>query len=130
MTTEVDLPREAKLLIVDDDPMTCRLIKIQLELDGYICATLSDPELILPTLATESPDLALIDFHLGSLGGLDLLKTIRHSSEYANLPVILMSATDYRRESVDSGANDFVLKPFTLTELTQTIESALETQKE
>jgi two-component system phosphate regulon response regulator PhoB len=130
MTAEHDAGDNPKLLIVDDDPMTCRLIKIQLELESYVCATLSDPDCILQTLANESPDLVLVDFHLGSQGGLDLLQIVRNSEEYSHLPMILMSATDYRRECMAAGADGFVLKPFTLEQLTKSIEEVLEYQKE
>jgi two-component system phosphate regulon response regulator PhoB len=116
---------KAKLLIVDDDPMTCRLVKIQLEMEGYPCVTLSDPEGAMEVIATESPELILIDFHLGTRGGLDLLRTIRSHEEYQYLPVIVMSGMDYKRESELVGANGFVLKPFSWQDLLAAIHEVL-----
>ncbi len=116
---------KAKLLIVDDDPMTCRLVKIQLEMEGYTCVTLSDAERAMEVIATESPGLVLIDFHLGTHGGLDLLRTIRSHEEYQYLPVIVISGMDYKRESELVGANGFMLKPFSLQDLLATVQEVL-----
>jgi DNA-binding response OmpR family regulator len=116
---------KTKLLIVDDDPMTCQLVKIQLEMEGYTCVTLSDAERAMEVIATESPGLILIDFHLGTHGGLDLLRTIRSHEEYQYLPVIVMSGMDYKRESELVGANGFMLKPFSLQDLLATVQEVL-----
>lgn len=134
VTTEPDFTstqhsNKAKLLIVDDDPMTCQLLSMQLEMEGYPCATLSDPERILELVAAEPPALILVDFHLGTQGGLDLLHTVRSHKGYQGLPVVVMSGMDHRQESESAGANGFVLKPFNLQELVAIIEEVLE-QKE
>jgi two-component system alkaline phosphatase synthesis response regulator PhoP len=125
MSAEHDLPGKPKLLIVDDDPMTCRLIKLQLEMEGYPCETLSDPERILEVIDQAAPDLALVDFHLGIQGGLDLLQVIRDSEVHKHLPVILMSATDYERECRQAGADGFVLKPFNWQDIARAIDDIL-----
>ena len=67
-------PSRAKLLIVDDDPITCELLAFQLEMQDYSCTTLSDPDQVLDVIAEESPMLILADYHLGSRDGLDLSK--------------------------------------------------------
>ena len=125
MSVEPDLPDKPKLLIVDDDPMTCRLIRLQLEMEGYPCETLSDPERILEVIDQAAPDLALVDFHLGTQGGLDLLQVIRNSEAYKHLPVILMSATDYERECRQAGADGFILKPFNWQDIARAINDIL-----
>ncbi len=130
MSTEHNSPDKPRLLIVDDDPMTCRLVKIQLEMEGFVCQTLSDPERALEVIAEESPALVLVDFHLGTQGGLDLLQTIRSRAEYSRLPVVVMSATDYQRESKLAGASGFVLKPFSWEDIATTIQKILDRQKE
>jgi two-component system OmpR family response regulator len=115
-----------KLLIVDDDPMTCQLLKIQLEMEGYACTTLSDPERILEAIRTEFPSLALLDFHLGACDGLDLLQAIRSREECQSLPVVIMSGLDHRQDSELAGANGFMLKPFNLEDLVALIQEVLE----
>ncbi len=129
MSAEPDLPAKPKLLVVDDDPMTCRLIKLQLEMEGYPCETLSDPERILEVIDQVAPDLALVDFHLGTQGGLDLLQVIRNSEVYKHLPVILMSATDYERECRQAGADGFILKPFNWQDIARAIGDVLARHK-
>ena len=129
MSAKPDLPGKPKLLIVDDDPMTCRLIKLQLEMEDYPCETLSDPERILEILDRTAPDLALVDFHLGIQGGLDLLQVIRNCEAHKHLPVILMSATDYERECRQAGADGFVLKPFRWQDIARAISDILARHK-
>ncbi|GAB4544080.1 MAG: hypothetical protein Kow0063_37710 [Anaerolineae bacterium] len=87
--------------------------------------TLSDAEHVLETVAEESPALILADFHMGAHGGLDLLHSIRNHQAYRDVPVVLMSALDHRRECEASGANGFVLKPFNLQDLVTTIRQVL-----
>ena len=129
MSARPDLPDKPKLLIVDDDPMTCRLIKLQLEMEGYPCETLSDPERILEVIDQSAPDLALVDFHLGIQGGLDLLQVIRTCEAHKHLPVILMSATDYERECRQAGADGFILKPFNWQDIARAIDDILARHK-
>ena len=130
MTPEPSALDNPRLLIVDDDPMTCRLIKIQLELEGYECVTLSDPEHILQTIAEESPALVLVDFHLGRQGGLDLVQTLRRHEAYKDLPVIVMSGMDYQRESEQAGVDGFVLKPFSPQDLLNVVQRVLRRHSE
>jgi putative two-component system response regulator len=117
-----------RLLIVDDDPTTCQLLALQLEMEGYSCATLSDPGQILEVIVEEAPALILVDYHLGTYNGIDMLRTIRNHGACRDLPVVIMSALNYERESEAAGANGFVLKPFSLQDLLKTIQEALKPQ--
>ncbi len=116
---------QTKILVIDDDPMTCQLLTLQLEMQGYTCAAASDAEQVLPVMAAVSPTLVLLDFHLGDQGGLDLLRTIRSQAEYHHLPVVVMSGLDYRQECELAGADGFILKPFSLQDLITTIEEVV-----
>jgi DNA-binding response OmpR family regulator len=119
-------PDRIKLLIVDDDPTTLQLLALQLEMEGYASTTLSEPGLVLDAITQESPTLILMDYHMGTHAGLDLLQTIRNQAETRYLPIVVMSALDHRRESESAGADGFVLKPFDLTDLVATIHRVLE----
>lgn len=118
-------PGQIKLLIVDDDPITLQLLALQLEMEGYASTTLSEPNLVLDAITQESPTLILMDYHLGTHDGLDLLQTIRNQEETRYLPIVVMSALDHQRESELAGADGFVLKPFSLQDLMATIQQAL-----
>jgi len=117
---------QAKLLIVDDDPVTCRLLALQLEMEGYSCKTLVDPDQVLGVIEEELPSLVLVDYHLGTQDGLDLLHSIRDQEACRDLPIVVMSALDHRRDSVSAGASGFVLKPFSVQDLMTTIREVLE----
>jgi two-component system phosphate regulon response regulator PhoB len=117
---------ETKLLIIDDDPTTCQLLALQLEMEGYASATLSDPEQVLDVIAEESPNLLLVDYHLGTHDGLDVLHIIRNHEAYRSLTIVVMSALDHQQECESAGADGFVLKPFSLQELVATIQKVLE----
>ncbi len=117
---------DIKILIIDDDPTTCQLLALQLEMEGYASTTLSEPEQVLDVITEESPTLILVDYHLGTHDGLDLLQSIREYDECRNLPVVIMSALDHQQESESAGANGFVLKPFSLQDLVTAIQKVLE----
>lgn len=120
-----DQSTKTKVLVVDDDPLTCQLLTVQLEMEGYVCKTLSDPGEALEAIGDEAPTVVLLDFHMGDHGGLDLVRTIRGHKEYQHLPIIVMSGLDHQRESKSAGADGFVLKPFSLEDLVATIEEVL-----
>jgi DNA-binding response OmpR family regulator len=117
---------QARLLIIDDDPVTCRLLGLQMEMEGYSCTTLVDPDQVLAVIEEESPSLVLVDYHLGTQDVLDLLHSIRDQEACRNLPIVVMSALDHRRESVSAGASGFVLEPFSVQDLMTTIREVLE----
>ena len=117
---------ETKLLIIDDDPITCQLLALQLEMEGYASTTLCDPEQVLDVIAEESPNLLLVDYHLGTHDGLYVVHTIRNHEEYRYLTVVVMSALDHQQECESAGADGFVLKPFSLQELVAIIQKVLE----
>ena len=128
ITPDVPLD-EVRLLIVDDDPMTCRLLALQLDMEGYRCTTISNPERVLEIITAVSPDLILVDYHLGRYAGLDVLRSVREHEAYECLPAIVMSGIDRRQESELAGASAFVLKPFKLQELVMIIQAVLDHQE-
>jgi CheY-like chemotaxis protein len=125
MTAESRSTEQIKILVVDDDPMTCQLLTLQLEMQGYACVAVSDAEEVLAAIAATSPMVILLDFHLGDQGGLELLRVMREHDEYRHLPVVVMSGLDYRQECELAGANGFVLKPFGLQDLLTTIQEVV-----
>ena len=116
-------------MVVDDDPMTCRLLAAQLEIEGYVCTALSDAREAWKAIPAESPALILLDFHLGNRAGLELLRSIRNHHAYRTVPVIVMSALDHHRESELAGADDFVLKPFSVDTLLTVVQEVLRRQE-
>ena len=111
--------------MVDDDPNTLRYIHDALSKAGYRPIVTSDPEEAISLMEKEAPRLVLIDLMLPGSNGIDLMEGML---AIADVPVIFISA--YREEQVvakalDMGAVDYVVKPFSATELTARIRSAL-----
>ena len=114
-----------RVLAVDDDPQALRYIRDTLVRAGYRPVVTGDPEEALRLTAEERPQLALLDLMLPDTDGIELMQAIL---EIANVPVIFLSA--YGREELiakafDMGAVDYVVKPFSPTELSARIRAVL-----
>lgn len=107
-----------RVLVIDDDPAMQRLISEHLNSHNMRAIVASDQRSMLNAMATRDPDLVILDLHLGTDDGLDLLRDLRGRSA---VPVILISG--HRREEVDRviglelGADDYLTKPFSPREL-------------
>ncbi len=117
--------KRVPVLVVDDDPQTLRYVRDTLAQAGYAPVVTSEPEEALRLMGEERPQLALLDLMLPGKDGIELMKDIR---ETANVPVIFLSF--YGREDLiarafETGADDYVVKPFSPTELTARIRAAL-----
>ena len=114
-----------RILAVDDDPHTLRYIHDALSKAGYTPLMTGTPEEAVGLLEKNRPDLVLLDMMLPGINGIELMERILAVSD---VPVIFISA--YRQEQVvaqalDMGAVDYVVKPFSPTELTARIRAAL-----
>ncbi len=118
-----------KVLIIEDDALTAELLRRILELDG-IESLVADPQAAISTIEAERPSLAIIDFHLMGVGGLELLEHIRAKPPIAATPVLMMSALDKYDQCLQAGANAFLLKPFNRDQLYQAMEEARQSARE
>jgi DNA-binding response OmpR family regulator len=113
------------VLVVDDEPMLRNLLSHLLRLDGYKVLEAEDGLTALDVVASEKPDLVLLDVTLPARSGLDVLGDLRRTSD---IPVILVSARaeeDDRVAGLRLGADDYVTKPFSAAELSARVESVL-----
>jgi CheY-like chemotaxis protein len=120
----------AKILVADDDAGVIGLLKTLLELEGYEVATTRNGRDVVALVQKEQPDLALIDFYLGQEKGLKVLEAIRGEPNVAAMPVLLTSALDHSHEAEKAGADGFIQKPFTASDLLAAIEQALARRSE
>lgn len=111
-----------KVLIVDDEILTCKLISTMLKLQGYDSVSLTDPALIWDTIASENPTLVIMDYHLGTTDGLDVLIDMKSRAAIQDIPVVITSGMDCHKEATDAGAAGFLIKPFNWQELTAVVE--------
>ena len=115
-------PERTRILCVDDDPQTLRYVRDALTRAGYAPVVTGDPEEVSRLMKEEAPRLVLLDLVLPGSDGIELMR------EIADVPVIFLSA--YGQDEVvarafDLGAADYVVKPFSLTELAARIRAAL-----
>ncbi len=116
---------QVRVLAVDDEPQTLRYVRDSLIQAGYLPIVTGEPEEALRLMKEEKPQLALLDFMLPGKDGIELMKEIR---ETADVPVIFLSAygrDDLIARAFDMGAVDYVVKPFSPTELAARIRAAL-----
>lgn len=117
---------QARILIVDDDEVSCRLFAEVLEGDGHEVHQAASGEEALDRLRSESYDLLLVDVRMPGISGLDVTRAMRQ--ERPSLPVIVMTAfgsIETAVEAIHEGAYDYVSKPMNLDELKKIIFSAL-----
>ena len=114
-----------RVLVVDDDPQTLRYVREALAAAGYAPVATGDPHELPELLRTHRPELVLLDLLLPGTDGIELLEGV---PGLADLPVIFISA--YGRDetiakALDAGAADYIVKPFSPTELTARVRAAL-----
>jgi DNA-binding NtrC family response regulator len=117
----------AGILIVEDEAKMRRLLELNLGEDGFITFSAEDAESGLKLLREHPVDLVLTDLKLPGMNGLEFLQTIKRQN--AALPVVVMTAFGSVETAVDAmkaGASDYVLKPFSLTEMRMVIHKELD----
>ncbi len=123
-----------KILVIDDEPLTCQLIAKVLELQGFTSVTLNNHQQTLKVVANEKPALILMDYYLGTTHGLELLQSLKKKTWASSIPIylklsysrIFISGIDRSKESLNAGADAFLLKPFDWAELLTAINELLQ----
>jgi two-component system, OmpR family, response regulator MtrA len=114
-----------RLLVVDDDRSIREIMQMSLEEEGYIVDTAVDAEEALEAIRRNAPDLLVLDVMLPGMDGFELTREIRKSS---SLPIILLTAKTDTIDKVvglESGADDYVMKPFEMRELVARLRALL-----
>jgi two-component system alkaline phosphatase synthesis response regulator PhoP len=107
----------SKVLLIEDDPTMLSLLGTLLDMEGFQVVKIENFSTVLSVIRTESPDVILMDVNLMDVNGLDILSEIRNDASLNGMPVIMSSGMDFKRESLDRGANDFIQKPYMPDEL-------------
>jgi two-component system KDP operon response regulator KdpE len=116
---------KARVLIVDDEPQITRVIKTVLTSQGYQVRTAAEGESALSNLNEWHPELVITDLYMPRMDGVELCRRIRAIS---TVPIIVLSVKGEERakvEALDSGADDYVTKPFGTDELLARVRAAL-----
>jgi len=116
------------VLIVEDEQALVTLLRYNFEAAGYEVATALDGDEALMAIAERRPDLIVLDWMLPSISGLEVCRQIRRKPETRDVPVIMLTARGEEADRVrglDSGADDYVTKPFSPTELVARVRAVL-----
>lgn len=114
-----------KILVVEDDAAVRRLVTTTLSLRGYACQEAKTANQALLELSTQPPDLVVLDLGLPDRDGVEVIRALR---EWSALPVIVLSARledADKVEALDAGADDYLVKPFSVEELLARVRVAL-----
>lgn len=116
------------ILVMEDEDALATLLQYNLEKEGYDVTVAADGEEGMLQIEERTPDLVLLDWMLPKLSGIEVCRRIRGRAETRNLPIIMLTArgeeTD-RVRGLDTGADDYMTKPFSMTELTARIRAVL-----
>ncbi len=118
----------ARVLVVDDDPHMLRFVRDALGAAGFTPLATADPRELSHLLETERPDLVLLDLIFPGTDGIELMKRV---PELSDLPVIFISGygnDETIAKALELGAADYIVKPFSPTELTARVRAALRRQ--
>ena len=116
------------VLVVEDEDALATLLHYNLDKEGYDVAVAGDGEEALLMAEERMPDLVVLDWMLPKVSGIEVCRRLRSRPETRNVPIIILTArgeeTD-RIRGLDTGADDYVVKPFSMTELTARIRAVL-----
>lgn len=115
-----------RIYAVDDEQALRDLYAMALGMSGMECETFADGQALFAALASQTPDLILLDIMLPGMSGLEILERLKSSPAYQNIPVIIVSAKGSEMDKVtglNSGADDYLEKPFGVMELTARIKA-------
>ncbi|MES1202820.1 MAG: phosphate regulon transcriptional regulator PhoB [Pseudomonadota bacterium] len=110
----------AHVLVVEDEDALAQLLKYNLEKEGYRVSVAQDGEEALVVADETKPDLVLLDWMLPKQPGIEVCRRLRARQETRNTPIVMLTARDEETDRIrglDTGADDYVLKPFSMVEL-------------
>jgi two-component system, OmpR family, phosphate regulon response regulator PhoB len=116
------------VLVVEDEPDIRELVCLQLKHAGMTALACDQVDKALHILSTETVDLAIIDWMLPGLSGIDLAKTIRANARLKQLPMLLLTARGREGDKLEgfaAGVDDFIVKPFSPRELIARVQALL-----
>ncbi len=121
--------RQANIMIVDDEPVTCKIVGKYLADAGYTnCHTHSQSDTALQRIVREQPDVLLLDVIMPEVGGLEILHALREHEQLRHTPVLILTASsddETKCTALELGVTDFLTKPVSRTELVARVRNSL-----
>jgi len=122
----------AHLFIAEDETAIVSLLKYNLEKEGHKISSSENGEEALKLIKDKNPDLILMDWMLPDLSGVEICKQLKKNKKYSDIPIIILTAKGEEEDKLkafDTGADDYVTKPFSQKELNARIKSLLRRSK-
>jgi|HigsolmetaAR201D_1030396.scaffolds.fasta_scaffold03009_6 putative two-component system response regulator len=125
--------KNARIMIVDDQPLNTHLLERMLRLEGYKhIVSLGDSTEVCKRFIEIQPDILLLDLHMPDIDGFEIMKILReHVPDYAHIPVLAITGDimpETKLRALAAGARDFISKPFDMNEVALRIKNLLETR--
>ena len=118
----------ARILVAEDDPKQSELVRRYAVAEGHEVSIVGDGRDAVDSVRRAAPDLAVLDVMMPGVSGLDAIRAIRADPALADLPVILLTARAQESDvetGFDSGADDYITKPFSPRELASRVQALL-----
>jgi len=118
----------ATILVVDDEEPIQELLRFNLEKEGYVVCIATDGEEALKHVASDQPDLIVLDLMLPGMDGLEVCRRLRSNPKFQQIPIIMLTAKGEEIDTVlglELGADDYMTKPFSPRELLARIKARL-----
>jgi two-component system phosphate regulon response regulator PhoB len=117
-----------QILVVEDEAALIEILRYNLEKEGFTVLAAADGETALEAIADHKPDLVILDWMLPHVSGLEICRQLRRKPETRNLPIIMLTARGEEADRVrglEVGADDYVAKPFSPSELIARVRAVL-----
>ena len=118
----------AKLLLVEDDPSLAELLEFRFEAEGYAVRSTTDGDEALILAAEDTPDLIILDWMIEGTSGIEVCRRLRRDKTTSHVPIIMLTAReteDDRVRGLETGADDYVTKPFSPRELLARVSAVM-----
>jgi diguanylate cyclase (GGDEF)-like protein len=123
------LPNSQRILVVDDEEHIRKIVKFQLEKAGYVVDTAVDGVEALKAVEACHPDLLLLDLMMPNIDGYEVCKRLKSNNQTNHIPIIMVTAKadlENKLQGFEDGANDYIAKPFAVTELLLRVRNVLQ----
>ena len=118
----------AKLLLVEDDPSLAELLEYRFANEGYAVRTTADGDEALLLAAEDVPDLIILDWMIEGTSGIEVCRRLRRDKATAHVPIVMLTARESEDDKIrglDTGADDYLTKPFSPRELLARVAAVL-----
>jgi len=114
-----------RVLLAEDDFTMVSLLKTLLKMEGYDVVALDADADVIQAVRAQKPDVLLMDVHLFSQSGLDILEQVRGSEDINDVRILMSSGSNVKEECLNRGANGFLMKPYMPDDLFKQLKQVL-----